>query len=199
MKKPKVSIIVPVYNTEVYLEKCLESLIEQTIEDIEIICINDGSTDNSSKILEKYQQKDKRITILTQQNQGQSIARNNGINLARGEFIGFLDSDDWAEKTMLEELYQNAKEFGSNISMCSISVYDEKTDTSNIKDTYMNLEIFPQEYFNKSFDYKDCKDFLFRICVTPWNKIYDANWLKDNNIYFPHRLCLACPWACHGI
>ena len=93
----KISIIVPVYNTEKFLEKCLNSLINQTLKDIEIICINDGSTDNSLQILEKFANKDKRIQIINQTNSGPSIARNIGIKKAVGEYIGFVDSDDWVD------------------------------------------------------------------------------------------------------
>ena len=93
----KVSIIVPVYNIEKYLAKCLDSLINQTLEDIEIICVNDGSTDNSAEILNEYAQKDCRIKIINQDNAGLSAARNTGINAANGEYIGYVDSDDWID------------------------------------------------------------------------------------------------------
>lgn len=90
---PKVSIIIPVYNTEKYLSRCLNSLVKQTLHDIEIICINDGSEDNSLSILENYASSDERIVLISQKNQGQSVARNRGIEIARGKYIGFVDSD----------------------------------------------------------------------------------------------------------
>ena len=99
----KISIIVPVYNTEKFLEKCLNSLIKQTLKDIEIICINDGSIDNSLQILRKFANKDKRIQIINQTNSGLSIARNAGINKATGEYIGFVDSDDWVDLKLSAE------------------------------------------------------------------------------------------------
>lgn len=98
----KISIIVPVYNTEKFLEKCLNSLINQTLKDIEIICINDGSTDKSLQILEKFANKDKRIQIINQTNSGLSVARNIGIKKAKGEYIGFVDSDDWVDLNFFE-------------------------------------------------------------------------------------------------
>ena len=94
---PKISVIVPVYNVEQYLRICLDSILAQTFQDFEIICINDGSTDNSLKILEEYKQLDDRLVILTQTQSGAAIARNNGIKQAKGEYIQFLDSDDYVE------------------------------------------------------------------------------------------------------
>lgn len=180
----KVSIIIPVYNTSIYLEKCLNSLINQSLKEIEIICINDGSTDNSLEILQKYAQSDKRIVIIKQKNKGQSAARNAGINAAQGEYIGFIDSDDWTDETMFEKLYNNAKSFDSDITMCSINVYDEKTGKFDVNDPYMTLDLFPKSFKSKAFNYKDCLDFLFRICVTPWNKIYNNSWIQKNDLKF---------------
>lgn len=183
-KNVKISVIVPVYNTSMYLEECLDSLLNQTLKEIEIICVNDGSTDNSLSILENYIQKDRRIKIINQKNKGQSVARNKGISQAEGEYIGFLDSDDWADAKMFENLYTNAKQFDSDLAMCSVTVYDEKTRKATTNDPYMSLSLFPKSYFNKAFTYNDCLDFLFRICVPPWNKIYKTSWIKENDINF---------------
>ena len=97
-EKPIVSIIVPVFNVEKYLEKCLDSLLNQTYKKIEIICINNGSTDKSGEILKQYSKIDDRIVIITQANQGVSVARNEGIKKAKGNYIMFVDSDDWIDK-----------------------------------------------------------------------------------------------------
>lgn len=102
---PKISIIVPVYNTEKYLAKCLDSLVNQTLTDIEIIIINDGSTDNSEKIIKEYQKKYSNIVYIKNTNHGQGHARNLGITAAKGEYLTFVDSDDYVELNMLEELY----------------------------------------------------------------------------------------------
>jgi glycosyltransferase involved in cell wall biosynthesis len=99
---PKVSIIIPVYNTEAYLERALTSVLSQTYRDFEAICVNDGSTDNSLAILESYAQKDSRIKIISQDNQGLSMARNNGLKEAQGEYVYFFDSDDALHPQMLE-------------------------------------------------------------------------------------------------
>ena len=106
----KVSIIVPVYNVEKYLRKCLDSLVNQTLKDIEIICINDGSTDDSLNILQEYAREHHNVVVIDQENQGVSIARNNGINKAQGDYIGFVDPDDWVEPDMFKILYEKAEE-----------------------------------------------------------------------------------------
>lgn len=116
MNNPKVSIIMPVYNVEKYLKKCLNSLINQTLDDIEIICVNDGSTDNSDKILQEFAQKDSRIKILTQSNKGQSVARNLAIENANGEYLGFVDSDDWVDLDYFEKLYNIAIKYDCDIA-----------------------------------------------------------------------------------
>ena len=100
----KVSVIIPVYNVDKYLEECLQSVCSQTLKDIEIICINDGSTDKSGQILKDFAKKDKRIILIEQENRGVSIARNNGLKAARGEYIGFVDSDDCIDPDFYEKL-----------------------------------------------------------------------------------------------
>lgn len=104
-----VSVIVPVFNTEKYLKKCIESILNQSLRNIEIIFIDDGSTDNSLTIIEEYAKKDKRIKIISKLNEGQGIARNMGITEACGQYIAFIDSDDFVEKDMLEKLYNTSK------------------------------------------------------------------------------------------
>ena len=105
---PKVSVIIPVYNVEKYLRECLDSVVNQTLKDIEIICINDGSPDNSLAILEEYAKKDSRIIVISQENSGVSTARNVGIDLAKGDYLYFIDADDYAEPDLLELSYQKA-------------------------------------------------------------------------------------------
>ena len=100
----KISVIIPVYNSEKFLKKCLDSIINQTLNDIEIICIDDGSTDKSLRILNNFADKDNRITIINQKNSGPSAARNKGIENAKGEYIGFVDSDDWIDLDFYEKL-----------------------------------------------------------------------------------------------
>ena len=175
----KISVIVPVYNTQIYLEQCLKSLESQTLKEIEIICVNDGSTDDSAKILSDFAAKDSRFKIIHQENKGQSAARNTGIGHASGEYIGFLDSDDWANPDMFEKLYTLAKTHDSDISMCSITVFNEKTGEHSGDDPYMSLRVFPNEFEHRSFSFEETYDYIFRICVVPWNKIYKADYIKN--------------------
>lgn len=121
MQNKLISVIVPIYNTEKYLSKCLDSLLSQTFKDIEIICINDGSTDNSEQILKDFAQKDNRIIVLSQENLKQGAARNRGLDIAKGEYITFVDSDDWIEKDYIELLYNAIVENNVNIAAASIT------------------------------------------------------------------------------
>ena len=105
VKSPLVSVIIPVFNVEEYLEECINSILRQTLTDIEIICINDGSTDSSPDILKKYAEQDRRITVYSQDNCGLSAARNLGMRAARGRYTYFIDSDDWLERDALRDLY----------------------------------------------------------------------------------------------
>lgn len=120
MSEIKVSVIIPVYNVEAYIRECLDSLINQTLEDIEIICINDGSRDLSPQILDEYEKKDSRIKVIHQKNQKQGAARNRGIEIAKGKYIAFIDSDDWVEDNYLEELYNACEENQVNSAVASI-------------------------------------------------------------------------------
>lgn len=173
----KVSVIIPVYNVENYLKKCLDSVINQTLKNIEIICINDGSTDNSLKILEEYSKKDNRIIVLNQENQGQSIARNNGLKIAKGEFIGFVDSDDYISLNFYEKLYNSAKKYNSQIAVADIFRFCDKTNN----DKYI-LKIKKEENtVNKNLKFKYCN--VPRCCYI-WNKIYKREELLKTNIRF---------------
>ena len=105
----KVSVILPVYNVSEYLRQCMDSIVGQTLKDIEIICVDDGSTDDSLEILKEYEAKDKRVKVIEQKNAGAGAARNNGLAIATGEYLSFLDSDDFFEPDMLEKAYEKGK------------------------------------------------------------------------------------------
>lgn len=123
-----ISIIVPVYNTEKYIKKCIESILNQTLHDLEIILIDDGSTDNSLSICQQFQKKDDRIVVLHKDNGGQSSARNMGLDYATAPFIGFVDSDDYIDKNMFNDLYTAIKEFNADIATCGVfDVFEKKT------------------------------------------------------------------------
>lgn len=138
MEKIKVSIIVPIYNLESYLEKCLDSILNQTLKEIEVICIDDGSKDNSLKILKKY--KDDRIKVFTKKNGGVSSARNYGLKIARGEYIGFVDGDDFIEVTMYEKLYENAIKNEADIVICNIKYIFSENDYTIFSENFLGAK-----------------------------------------------------------
>lgn len=185
--KVKLSVIIPVYNVEDYLKQCLESVINQTLKEIEIICVNDGSTDNSKQILEDYANKDKRIKIINKKNAGLGAARNTGMEYAKGEYIGFVDSDDWVDKNAFKKLYENAKSNNSDIVICPIKLINEKNG-EEIQDPYYHLECFSSEFDIIVFDYKKTKNFLLDIAVNAYNKIYKNKFIKDLQVKFPEGL-----------
>lgn len=143
MDKPIISIIVPVYNVEIYLEKCVDSIIKQTFKSIEIILVDDGSTDNSGTICDTIALSDERIRVIHKENGGLSSARNVGIKNARGSYYGFIDSDDYIEPDMFEVLYRNIINFGADLSICGIlDVFDGRDNrrTKNITQLIDNKE-----------------------------------------------------------
>lgn len=170
-----ISIIVPVYNVEKYLRKCIDSIRNQTYTNIEIILINDGSTDTSGKICDEFKEQDERITVVHQENQGISMVRNMGIKLAKGNFIGFVDSDDYIENDMFETLYKLNKKYNSDISIVSFyEHYNEKIiSVRNSK----KLEILDKT--------EGLKELLIDIKIQSylWNKLFRKELL--NNIEFP--------------
>lgn len=172
---PKVSVIVPVYNVEKYLARCLDSLVAQTLEDIEIICVNDGSTDNSADILAKYAEKDDRITVITQSNAGLSNARNAGIDIATGDYIGFLDSDDFIEKDFYEKLYNSVTQHNADVACASIIRENEKKRKELIK--YDNVVV--KSGISEKFALVKAPEHCY-----VWNKIYKTNVLKEKEIRF---------------
>lgn len=185
MSKIKVSVIVPVYNVEEYLEKCLDSLGKQTLKEIEIIVVNDESPDNSQKIIDKYSKKYTTIHGYQKKNGGVSDARNFGIQKATGEYIAFVDGDDYVTLDMYEKMYNKAKSGNFDVVVCDLNyVYEDgsiKTissriehDTTNIKKTYIDMypcvwnKIYARELFNKKIEFKkgvwfEDVDFLYKI------------------------------------
>ena len=173
---PNLSIITPIYNTQKYLNRCLDSLINQTLKDIEIICINDCSTDNSLEILKEYQNKDKRIKIINlKENKKQGYARNIALNEANGEYIGFIDSDDWIDLNYFEKLYTKAKEHN-----CDIALATNVRIGNGITKKRLNLK---EEKIAYTLQEKiDLSNQAKNPC--PTNKIYKKELLINNNITF---------------
>lgn len=187
MNSVQVSVIIPVYNTEKYLNKCLDSILNQSLKNIEIICINDGSTDSSLEILKNYQIMDDRIKIINKNNEGQGIARNIGINEAIGEYISFVDSDDFIKEDMLEKLYNSCINNNLDIAMCKVASFDELTNEINDSLWYYSLGVF-NDFEKTVFSHKDTRDFTCEISVTPYNKLYKNSLIKKYNIKFAENL-----------
>ena len=181
----KISIIIPVYNVEKYLRECLDSILNQTFQDFEIICVDDGSTDKSLEILQEYKKKDDRFVILQQRHSGAGSARNNGIRLAEGKYIQFLDSDDYFEPTLLEEMYNHAEKFDADLTVCSSRKVD---DEGNITETGspnfpINIDKVPME---QVFNRQDFKDEIFCLLIpVVWNKLIKKSFLEENHLEFP--------------
>lgn len=180
----KVSVIIPVYNAEKYITQCIESLLNQTLRECEFIFINDGSTDNSEKIIEDYKKFNDRITLINQENQGVSIARNRGLDVSTGEYVGFVDADDYIEKDMYEMLYNAAKSGKCDVVISNfksemqghgiITEYPFIVDTV-LKKNYIEQELLP--YFLRTDNLN-----------TTVNKIYRNKVIKGNNVKFPEKV-----------
>lgn len=171
----KVSVIVPVYNTEKYLRRCLDSLVNQTIEDIEIIVINDCSPDNSKEILKEYgkKYKDKIKVFHNKTNKGIGYNRNYGIKKATGEYIGFVDSDDWVDETMYDKLYKKVKKDNLDLVLCNFhKMLEKENDLEEIEPD------FKIPYF-KNTNLKNNPNLLLDVNLAPWNKLYKKELLKD--------------------
>lgn len=178
----KVSVIIPVYNIEKYLRQCLDSVVNQTLKDIEIICVDDGSTDGSFDILQEYAEKDVRIKVVKQKNKGSGAARNKGLEFAQGEFVIFFDSDDFMSNNMLEQLYNRTCETNSEITLCR-SEYFHQIDltTSPIgfsieKNIINDCILIQPEKLSK---------YIFQFCVGwPWDKLYKKDFIINNKLQF---------------
>lgn len=127
IERPKVSVIIPVYNAENYLKECLDSILKQTLQEIEVICVNDGSSDGSLSILNEYVKEDSRLKIISQENQGAGSARNNGLKYAKGLFVIFLDCDDIFEHNMLEIMYSKAILLNLDVCVCRSDQFNNDT------------------------------------------------------------------------
>lgn len=183
----KVSVVIPVYNVENYLRECMDSIVNQTLEDIEIICVNDGSTDSSLDILKEYASKDDRITVLSQENGGHAVATNRGIALAKGKYLYLMDSDDVVKTNALKELYEWAEEKNADF------VLFQSLNYINDEDRYYKSKIYSMDNVadfigDSVVDYKDLGDLIFSIPVTPWSKLYNTEFVKNCGATFPEGL-----------
>jgi len=188
MLQPKVSVIIPVYNLATFLRRCLDSVVRQTLKDIEIICINDGSTDNSSVILREYEKEDDRVLVVDKENGGPGLARNTGIRMARGAYIGFVDGDDRIEPEMYEKMYDAAKKNNADMQICTIRWLDGQGRDLGARcdyDRYLGSRFGDGSAVFNRHDIADEIFVLNRFC---WNKIYKRSFLKAHDIFFSsHR------------
>ncbi len=179
----KVSVIIPVYHAENYVAECIESLLSQTLQECEFIFINDGSNDRSREIIESYKEKDSRIHLIDQENQGVSIARNKGLDIATGEYVGFVDADDYVEKEMFDRLYNAATQ-----QDCDVVISNLKGEgTEALQYPFRKSAVLPKEYIQKSILPHFIKsENLNSVC----NKIFRNQLIKENKIIFPENVAL---------
>lgn len=182
----KVSVVMPVYNAEKYLKRSIESILNQTLKEIELILVNDGSKDRSIDICREYEQKDYRVKVIDKKNEGACIARNTGIYLAKGEYLQLVDADDYCELNMLEEQYELAKSTDAEVVMCGLK-YDISLKNGEVlyeEDCYRNAVLTGKQEI-KEVMMDIINNMLFNYTH---NKLYNLNFLKENNLQFTEWL-----------
>lgn len=182
---PKISIIIPVYNAEKYLRKCIESILSQSFNDFELILVNDGSSDNSLDICKEYSKNDGRVRIICKENGGAASARNEGLNIAKGDYIAFIDADDFINKDMYKILYNMAIKNDADLVICEYLNIEEDEEKKYDEINNMN-------YYEKQYDNTECLNLIYSdrniSMIVPWNKLYKKNIFE--NIRYPEgRIC----------
>jgi len=172
---PAVSVLVPCYNVEKFIRQCMDSIVNQTLTDMEIICLNDGSTDSTLAILQEYAAKDSRVRIIDKPNSGYGDSMNRGLEAATGEYIGIVESDDWAEANMFESLYKAAKE--QNADMVKSNFYDYLGGKSTLH------KIIPTEDAEQVIRPRECLAIFWEASFI-WTGLYRRDWLNQNGIRF---------------
>ena len=178
---PKVSVIIPVYNAQKYLKEALDSVLNQSLKSIEVICIDDGSIDNSFNILNEYSLKDNRIKIFKQENKGAGAARNFALNQSKGKYIYFMDADDILDTNALKQFYKISEENSLDFLIFQAINYNEE------KSTYYNIPIYLMDDLinDKVFSFDELDDNIFKINVTAWSKFYNKDYLLKIGAIFP--------------
>lgn len=171
---PKVSVIIPVYNVEKYLVKCLESIVNQTFQDIEIICVNDGSNDNSLEILKEYAQRDERIVVISQENKGVSFARNVALDIAKGDYIAFCDSDDTFELDLIEKCYNEITSNGDDVVVFGMNILSK-----GVKSVRSDIS-FLQDNSPYTKDINVIMELSHNVC----NKLFKRDFIEKHSIRF---------------
>lgn len=192
MMKPSISVIIPVYNVAPWLCDCLSSVLNQTLKSLEIIIVDDGSTDISPQIIAEYAAKDSRVKVITQKNSGLGAARNTGIINAAGEYLAFLDSDDRILPNTYEKLYEKALAFDCDIVFCQASYLNDATGVVSDEDNQTSLPLFKKiKQQDDSFsvdDFTPCEIFSYDSFVVAWNKITKRELINQINARFPEKL-----------
>lgn len=178
----RVSVIVPVYNAEKYLRECVERIVAQTLQDIEIIFVDDGSTDGSLSIIQEYAKKDNRIQIVKGEHRGGGAARNLGLEKATGDYLAFFDSDDLMELEMLEKAYNQAEKETADVTVFSVRFWHEATGAVTDEVCGLRVENLPER---ETFCYKDMKQYIFNSFHNwPWNKLFRRAFIMEHGIRF---------------
>ncbi|MCF0146438.1 MAG: glycosyltransferase family 2 protein, partial [Eubacterium sp.] len=179
---PKVSVIIPVYNAESYLKQCLDSVVNQTLTDIEVICIDDGSTDASYEICKKYASADSRFQLYQQKNLYAGTARNNGIRHASGDYLIFWDSDDFFELNALEELYKSITKNQADIAVCKAYRFLDEFGKGHIENSYCNMDRIPEgNVFNRTTNEQFILNFTSSAA---WNKMFSRSFIDRWKLEF---------------
>ena len=206
MSLPVVSIIVPIYNVEQYLEECLNSLVNQTLKDIEIICVNDGSPDYSADIVRRYMHLDARITLIEQENRGLSGARNTGLRVAKGEYVYFMDSDDWLEADAIEICYNAAKKDNIDVVLFDALAFNDDDDLSgdvfnnydrrSLLNSYAYTVVSAENLFAKMLSAgamraSACLNFIKRSILVKNQLTFEEGLIHEDELFTPQLYALA--------
>lgn len=182
MQSKKVSVIIPVFNTAAYLPQCLDSVLGQSLKDIEVICVNDGSTDNSQNIMEEYAKRDGRLSVISASGRGPGFARNLALDQAKGDYVSFVDSDDYIHPDMLSEMYTLVADDSVDIAFCAFKKFN-----ANPTELFANCnynKIIPNSLDDVNFTWVDIQKILFDLRFAACNKIYRRGFLVENHIGF---------------
>jgi glycosyltransferase involved in cell wall biosynthesis len=179
-----VSVIIPVYNAESFLRACLESIVSQTLHDLEIICVDDSSTDKSLEILKEFEKVDTRVRVITQKHEGAGAARNKGLRIASGKYLSFLDADDYFERDMLEKMFLDAERYTSDIVICRTSMFsDEAPQPAPDEHSVRFLKA------GHAYTQSDLQDRAFHFCVGwPWDKLFRRTFILEHGLEFQHLM-----------
>lgn len=181
---PLISVIVPVYNVDKYLNRCIDSILNQTFKQIEVILVDDGSTDNSPIICDEYSNKYENIKVIHKKNNRVAAARNDGIKIATGKYIALVDSDDWIENNMLEEMYNKAEEFYTDITMCDlkkVGVESEYTVSQPIREGYYDRNMIELELFPCLIMFENIE---FPPTISNWTCLFRRKFLIEHNLFY---------------